>query len=70
MARKNRNAETEAKTKTSPPTSASQDLGDLTRRKLVRRSHFTVIIAAWLITVPAAALMSAAMYWLLSQFTM
>jgi inorganic phosphate transporter, PiT family len=28
------------------------------RRKLVRRSHFMTIIAAWVITVPAAALMS------------
>lgn len=28
------------------------------RRKLVRRSHFMTIIAAWIITVPAAALMS------------
>ncbi len=30
-----------------------------TRRKLVRRSHFMTIVAAWLITVPAAALLSA-----------
>ncbi|WP_119839429.1 inorganic phosphate transporter [Pseudooceanicola algae] len=28
------------------------------RRKLVRRSHFLTIIAAWVITVPAAALLS------------
>ncbi|MGJ8612456.1 MAG: inorganic phosphate transporter, partial [Octadecabacter sp.] len=28
------------------------------RRKLVRRSHFMTIIAAWVITVPAAALLS------------
>lgn len=28
------------------------------RRKLVRRSHFMTIIAAWLITVPAAAIIS------------
>lgn len=28
------------------------------RRKLVRRSHFMTIVAAWVITVPAAALMS------------
>lgn len=32
------------------------------RRKLVRRSHFTTIIAAWLITVPAAAALSAVIY--------
>lgn len=31
---------------------------ELRRRKLVRRSHFTTIIAAWVITVPAAALLS------------
>ena len=29
------------------------------RRKLVRRSHFMTIVAAWAITVPAAALLSA-----------
>jgi PiT family inorganic phosphate transporter len=28
------------------------------RRKLVRRSHFMTIVAAWVITVPAAALLS------------
>ncbi|TKW68441.1 MAG: inorganic phosphate transporter [Paracoccus denitrificans] len=33
------------------------------RRKVVRRSHFTTILAAWLITVPAAALLSAALFW-------
>ena len=29
------------------------------RKKVVRRSHFTTILAAWLITVPAAAVLSA-----------
>ncbi len=32
------------------------------RRKLVRRSHFLTIIAAWLITVPVAALLAAGIY--------
>jgi PiT family inorganic phosphate transporter len=32
------------------------------RRKLVRRSHFMTIIAAWVITVPAAALMSSVIF--------
>ncbi|MGD9783312.1 MAG: inorganic phosphate transporter [Hyphomicrobiaceae bacterium] len=32
------------------------------RRKLVRRSHFMVIVAAWLITVPASAVLAAAAY--------
>lgn len=36
------------------------------RRKLVRRSHFMTIIAAWVITVPAAATMSAAIFLLLN----
>src|SRR6056297_1172324 len=36
------------------------------RRKLVRRSHFMTIIAAWVITVPAAALMSALIFLLLN----
>jgi PiT family inorganic phosphate transporter len=37
-------------------------------RKLVRRSHFLTIIAAWVITVPATALLSAAVFFGLSQF--
>ncbi|MFP7570141.1 inorganic phosphate transporter [Marivita sp. S2033] len=36
------------------------------RRKLVRRSHFTTIIAAWVITVPAAATLSAVLFWLIN----
>lgn len=38
------------------------------RRKLVRRSHFLTIIAAWVVTVPAAATMSAAIFRLLAAF--
>ncbi|MFV0291846.1 MAG: inorganic phosphate transporter [Paracoccus sp. (in: a-proteobacteria)] len=34
------------------------------RRKVVRRSHFTTILAAWLITVPAAATLSATLFWI------
>ena len=36
------------------------------RRKLVRRSHFMTIIAAWVITVPAAALISATIFFLIT----
>jgi len=32
------------------------------RRKLVRRSHFLTIIAAWLITIPAAAILSGTIF--------
>ena len=35
------------------------------RRKLVRRSHFMTILAAWIITVPATALLSALVFWAL-----
>jgi inorganic phosphate transporter, PiT family len=35
------------------------DPDELLRRKLVRRSHFLVIVAAWVVTVPASALLSA-----------
>ena len=38
------------------------------RRKLVRRSHFMTIIAAWIITVPAAAIMSGVIFFLISSF--
>jgi len=37
------------------------------RRKLVRRSHFMTIVAAWVVTVPAAALMSALIFLLINQ---
>jgi len=33
------------------------------RRKLVRRAHFMTIVAAWVVTVPAAAVLSAGLYW-------
>ncbi|WP_417249357.1 inorganic phosphate transporter [Celeribacter sp.] len=36
------------------------------RRKLVRRSHFMTIVAAWVITVPAAALLSGLVFVLLT----
>lgn len=38
------------------------------RRKLVRRSHFMTIVAAWVITVPAAASMSAVIFLILNTF--
>ena len=37
------------------------------RRKLVRRSHFLTIVAAWLVTVPAAAVLSAICFFILSK---
>ncbi|MCA0869457.1 inorganic phosphate transporter [Seohaeicola saemankumensis] len=39
------------------------------RRKLVRRSHFITIVAAWVITVPAAAMMSGLIFLLLFSIT-
>lgn len=36
------------------------------RRKLVRRSHFMTIIAAWVITVPAAAILSGSILFLIT----
>ena len=41
---------------------------ELHRRKLVRRSHFMTIIAAWVVTVPAAAIMSAVIFRILTAF--
>jgi PiT family inorganic phosphate transporter len=37
------------------------------RRKLVRRAHFTTIVAAWVVTVPAAALLSGAIFLVLNR---
>lgn len=44
------------------------DPDELLRRKLVRRSHFMVIIAAWIITVPASAGLAAVIFYALSHF--
>ncbi|MEX0318605.1 MAG: inorganic phosphate transporter [Ruegeria sp.] len=35
------------------------------RRKLVRRSHFLTIVAAWVVTVPLAGSLAAGIFWLL-----
>ncbi len=45
-----------------------QDRDELRRRKLVRRSHFMSIVAAWIITVPAAAGLAALMYYGVTLF--
>ncbi|WP_172331837.1 inorganic phosphate transporter [Mangrovicoccus sp. HB161399] len=39
------------------------------RRRLVRRSHFLTIVAAWVVTVPAAALLAAATFLALNLAT-
>ncbi|HEY0120214.1 MAG TPA: anion permease [Rhizobium sp.] len=38
---------------------------EIHRRRLVRRSHFMTIIAAWAITVPVSALLAATVYWVM-----
>ncbi len=40
------------------------------RRRLVRRSHFLTIIAAWVITVPASAALSAGVFLALNRITL
>jgi PiT family inorganic phosphate transporter len=37
------------------------------RRRLVRRQHVVGIVAAWVITVPAAACLAALIYWVMSS---
>jgi len=37
---------------------------EIRHRKLVRRTHFLSIVAAWVVTVPATALLSAAVYFM------
>lgn len=44
------------------PDKAGYPVEERRRRKLVRRSHFMTIVAAWVITVPAAAAMSALLF--------
>jgi PiT family inorganic phosphate transporter len=48
------------------PDRASYAPEERRRRKLVRRSHFMTIIAAWIITVPAAAILSAIIFILIN----
>ncbi len=45
------------------PDTASGAREEIRRRKLVRRSHFMTVIAAWVVTVPAAAALAAAVFW-------
>ncbi|THK35684.1 inorganic phosphate transporter [Ensifer sp. MPMI2T] len=47
---------------------AEANFAEVRRRRLVRRSHFLTIVAAWVITVPASALLSAFVYLILSGF--
>jgi len=54
------------RTGSSPRDGRKADPEDIIRRKLVRRSHFTVIIAAWIITVPASAALSMAVFFVLN----
>jgi len=42
---------------------------EIVYRKLVRRSHFMTIIAAWLITVPATAVLAGMLYFVLQQMS-
>ncbi len=50
------------------PAMAKMDADELRRRKLVRRSHFMGILAAWVITLPAAAAIAAAIFYAISLF--
>lgn len=43
------------------------DPEELMRRKLVRRSHFMAVVAAWLITVPASAILAAILFFGMSH---
>ena len=43
------------------------DPDELVRRKLVRRSHFMAVIAAWVVTVPASALLAAILFYAMSH---
>ncbi len=50
------------------PEVSAQPKEERRRRKLVRRSHFLTIIAAWIITVPAAAMLSAGIFLAINAF--
>jgi len=63
MARRNGANGAEAETKKK---SKSVQPDEFRYRKLVRRSHFLTIIAAWLITVPATAVLAAIIFYALN----
>ncbi len=44
-----------------------RDPDELLRRKLVRRSHFMAVIAAWVVTVPASAILAAILFYAMSH---
>jgi len=46
--------------------SQKPDQEEVRKRKLVRRSHFLTIITAWIVTVPAAAVLAAGIFYGLS----
>ena len=63
--RSNRRADYVARHQINPPSSkkgANGRLAEQRRRKLVRRAHFLQIIAAWVVTVPAAAVLSGVLF--------
>ncbi|MGI9407818.1 MAG: inorganic phosphate transporter [Hyphomicrobiaceae bacterium] len=51
-----------------PSRAGNREATDIQTRKLVRRSHFMTIIAAWLITVPCAAVLAGVIFLCLSAF--
>lgn len=65
---KRRLAYVQSREKLSPSEAETKvrDRTEIARRKLVRRSHFMTIVSAWIITVPAAALLSGLIFLALS----
>lgn len=60
------------KDRPSPTEAPESDPGvaieDWSKRRLVRRAHFTTIVAAWVITVPAAAVLAGLVFKVLTAF--
>jgi PiT family inorganic phosphate transporter len=43
-----------------------REAADMRRRRLVRRAHVLTIVTAWMVTVPASALLAAVIHYLLA----
>ncbi|HEB80192.1 MAG TPA: inorganic phosphate transporter [Rhodospirillales bacterium] len=54
--------------KTASPAKLEKRMEKARARKLVRRKHLTTIVAAWLVTVPLAALLAALLFFLFQLF--
>ena len=65
--RRGKSAEADSVVEQAVPQPESSAPEEARRRMLVRRAHFTTIVAAWVVTVPAAAVLSGLIFLFLNK---